>query len=485
MDKGSANQDGPRSSAPTFQFVTAAGDNIAGDAATRRRVRSHAMADYRRWSTPPKRKQTNSIDLDATPLLDGSVPPSLPLPQQSKNGPSSGLLCKSLSPLTLLDASRSDPFGTFPVDTSHRSRELWDHMYDGTCVMFRTMLDIGFLGIARESIALSQLLSTASRHLEHLRGNDNDRDCHKYTIKATSLLQQRLRHPSVCATDEVVAAVLAFCCDANIRRHPELLNIHMDGLSHILNCRGGIMSLDSSPLLRVMLYWVDINGSYLQDGNPRYAQPFANLEIRSQLSLTFLDQAGQASDDESPTLGVALSQVWYSLQELNEIIQAELSSRELWRDVLFPGFHISPILHALISLPRGTIYDSVDARIGECLRLAKIIYLTELRGKFGIDTIPGELYGSKLRLLLQDGNIIILGTRSRVHLAWALTVGACASCLNQDLRDCFTPLLSRMISLMGLKSFHDFKNMITGFLWSGDALGTSLDLLESRISFEI
>ncbi|KAB8067309.1 hypothetical protein BDV29DRAFT_200413 [Aspergillus leporis] len=307
MNARSLVQDGPQSSAPTFHFLRVAGNNVAGDAATRRRVLSHAMVDNQRRNRQPKQYMTSIIELGITPLLDGSRP--LSLPPQQRDG----------APLTLLDASRSDPFGTFPLDSSHRSRQLWDHMYDGSCVMFRTMLDIGFLDVVRESIALSQLLSTSSRHLGHLHGNDNEGDCHRYTIKATNLLQQRLRHPFNCATNEVAAAVLAFCCDANIRRDSEL---------------------------------VDIYGAYLQDSVPWYPQPFAILAARSQLTLI-------------RSIGSAGFEMFQSLQNLNKIMQAELRKRNLEKDVIFPGFHISPILHVLLSSSPGSVYDGVDMRIKE------------------------------------------------------------------------------------------------------------------------
>lgn len=140
--------------------------------------------------------------------------------------------------------------------------------------MFRTMLDIGFLDVVRETIALSQLLSASSKHLGHLYADDSSTDHYRYTVHATTLLQQRLGDPATCVSDEVVVAVLAFCCYAvrycshprpmlnwltrpikNMTRDPKLLNVHINGLSRILDCRGGAQSLDSNPLLRTMLYW--------------------------------------------------------------------------------------------------------------------------------------------------------------------------------------------------------------------------------------
>ncbi|PYH41023.1 uncharacterized protein BP01DRAFT_426680 [Aspergillus saccharolyticus JOP 1030-1] len=401
-------------SGPHFEFIAVAGDNVAGDAATRRRVRSHAMVDYRRRTAKPKRKEK------ASPLneIDTTSPsPARAIQGKQESRTDVDSLVIPYGRFSLLDASRSDPFGTFPIDCDRRTRRLWDHMYDGTCSMFRTMLDIGFLDVVRETIALSQLLSASSQHLGHLyKGSSTDH--FRYSIRATTLLQQRLQDPSTCVTDEVVIAVLAFCCYANLTRDPELLNVHMNGLSRILGSRGGVQSLDSKPLLRTMLYWVDVNGAYLQDSAPRYQQPFEILVDRSMLT-TSSYQFSQSLDDN--TDGDAfVSYIRQSLTELHMIMLSELTKRDLWYDILFPGFHISPILHVLLSQNRATVYVSMNERVVECFRLATVIYLTELRGKFGLDTIPGLLYGSKLLLLLRNMDLSLLSTSQQIYLVYAV-----------------------------------------------------------------
>ncbi|KAL3441069.1 hypothetical protein BJX65DRAFT_14823 [Aspergillus insuetus] len=460
-----------------YEFINVAGNNVAGDDTTRRRVRSHAMADFKRRSTQPKQNHNNTIELDVTPLLDGSL--QLTGRKSYAAGPEQSLMLRGPSPASLLDTYRSDPFGTFPINGTHRSRQLWDHMYDGTCPMFRTMSKIGFLDVIRETIALSQMLSASSRHLGLLLGSDST-DSYGYSIQATNNLQARLTDPAACTSDEVVSVVLAFACYANMFRDPDLLNIHMNGLDRILHCRGGMRSLDPNPLLRTMVYWVDVNGSYLQDIVPRYPQPFAILAVRSKLNIGFLNMPSHTADGEY-TAGIPISRLRDSILELHDIIRSDLSMRDLWTDIVFPGFHISPILHALLSLHRATVYDGLDDRLRECFRFAGVIYFTELRGLFGIDTIPGQLYGSKLRLFLQGFDLPVYAERTKFYLVWALTVGACASCLDQELKDWFTAQLSQALGVLQIPTFEDYKNIITDFLWSSEALGHSLDSLNDKL----
>ncbi|KAL3494386.1 hypothetical protein BJX62DRAFT_234263 [Aspergillus germanicus] len=438
--------DGPsrqnrQTSGMRFEFITVSGNNVAGDDSTRRRVRSHAMVDYKRRTTQPRETKNHTIELDVTPLLDGSLHPTDS--ELHTAGPEQALVLRALSPASLLDTYRSDPFGTFPINGTHRSRQLWDHMYDGTCPMFRTMSKIGFLDVIRQTIALSQMLSASSRHLGLLLGSDSA-DSYGYSIQATNSLQARLADPAACTSDEVISVVLAFACYANMFRDPDLLNIHINGLDRILDCRGGIRSLDPNPLLRTMVYWVDVNGSYLQDIVPRYPQPFTILAVRSKLHTGFLDQPSYTTDGEY-TAEIPIPQLRDSILELHDIIRSELSMRDLWTDIIFPGFHISPILHALLSQPRATVFDRLDGRLRECFRLAAVIYLTELRGLFGVDTIPGQLYGSKLRLFLQGVDLPVYAEPGNFYLVWALTVGACASCLDQELKDWFTFQLSQAL----------------------------------------
>jgi hypothetical protein len=190
----------------------------------------------------------------------------------------------------------------------------------------------------------------------------------------------------------------------------------------------------------------------------------------------------QLSSDERLEESVLVIRVCQRIKELHGIMIAELSVRNLWIDVIFPGFHLSPVLHDLLSVPRGTTYDSLKVRMRECFRLAAIIYVTELRGKFGIDTVPGRLYGSKLRVMLNSTNMAIDWDSSNIYLIWILTVGACSSCV-EDQRDWFVGSLSAMAQLTGMTGLHDLEAAVTGFLWCDEALGPPLRCLESRVTF--
>ncbi|UKZ53377.1 hypothetical protein TrVGV298_007169 [Trichoderma virens] len=97
-----------------FEFIVLSGDETGRDPETQRRVRSVAQANYRRQHPYERRQRT--VELDITPLLDGSI--------QSSNTFHNQVLPR---PSTLLDASRSDPFQSFGIGGDRRAHRLWDH----------------------------------------------------------------------------------------------------------------------------------------------------------------------------------------------------------------------------------------------------------------------------------------------------------------------------------------------------------------------
>lgn len=143
------------------------------------------------------------------------------------------------------------------------------------------MLAVGFIDIVRESTALAQMLSTSAWHIGGGGGADSDGgepdvDYARYSVVATRSLRQKLSRPTSRASDEVVVAVLAFAAyavrtwlsyilsvtkgmSANavqaLISDPGLIGIHLDGLSQVLGHRGGLMSVESMPVVRIMIFW--------------------------------------------------------------------------------------------------------------------------------------------------------------------------------------------------------------------------------------
>ncbi|RDW58468.1 hypothetical protein BP5796_12398 [Coleophoma crateriformis] len=464
------------SSQRNFEFITVSGSQLKGDPETQKRVRSHAQTDYRRKNPYPRRQI--SVQLD-TSLLDR--------PTQMPSLCGSGHLMTP-GPTTLLDASRSDPFSTFNVDRSSRSRRLWDHVYDGSCAKFRTLLEIGFLDLARETIAISPMLSASAWHLvHHLRcEQDPADDDAKYTMIAAHSLQQKLNNAATNTTDEVVITVLASAAYANMIKDPQLFRIHMNGLSQILRERARVCNLEFSPVLRMALFWIEVNGCFRADGTPQFPQPYSLLAARSQLAFSVSDLSQLSSNQafEAVEASPAVLHVRKMLRSLNEIIDAELLVQDLWSNVLFSVFNLTPLLHNLFSMARGSVHDAILIRQRECLRLAAILYINDIRGRFDFEPGSGMLYGSKLQMMLNSPGMMPSWSRSNVSCIWILTVAACSDCLFDDLRSHFVARLSECVQMAGISSLEDFSATIKEFGWCEGAFGQVLYSLSSQIRFD-
>ena len=213
-----------------LEFINYTDPQSAKSASNRQRVRSQAMRAYHRRADAPKRSK-NEIELDISPLL-----------QRQQREPEHQMT----SPLDMLDASRMDPFFNYPIEMGYRERELYTHckfefrhgvqrcsshsypveiqdvniddlvcaVYDETCILFRTMRDMGFFNRIRPTSAFCQMLAISSWHLDHLNTSYVVNDHLKYSLKATQLLQEELNNSDQRASDDAIGAVLAFTCCA-------------------------------------------------------------------------------------------------------------------------------------------------------------------------------------------------------------------------------------------------------------------------------
>ena len=154
---------------------------------------------------------------------------------------------------------------------------------------------------------------------------------------------------------------------------------------------------------------------------------------------------------------------------------------DLWHDVLFSHFHLTPALHDLLSMPRCSSQDDVHTRRREVFRLAAIIYLTELRKRFGIDDAPAIIYDTKLTMVLVTLDMAESWGKSNIFLIWSLVVAASCSCIHREFRPLHLQRLTTALRTTGVKDFDELWAMVCNFMWSEAAMATSLAALESQL----
>ncbi|PVH99417.1 hypothetical protein DM02DRAFT_672732 [Periconia macrospinosa] len=256
---------GPASQA-NWQFVTISHPLKEQTESTRRRIRSQASRHHHQRMRALKEQgrrilRKDEIELDTALLLRAA--PTVDNYLSEFRGIASEVHSKQLTAPP--GFGRFDPFFNPPIQMHYREYELFDHLFDQSCVMFRAMHDISFFNRARMTVAFRQLLAMSSWHLSHLNQNRPDNEYLKLSISATQELQKQIDHPLLRCTDDAVIAVLVFLCCANLINDTTAFIIHRNGLRLMLDLRGGIQTLDATPGLRIMLYWADVNGSCLQD----------------------------------------------------------------------------------------------------------------------------------------------------------------------------------------------------------------------------
>ncbi|KAL6872179.1 hypothetical protein J3F83DRAFT_638975 [Trichoderma novae-zelandiae] len=453
---------------PQFEFITVSGTNIRGDSETRRRVRSRAQADYRRRNPPPPRNAL-TIDLDVGSWLQALSRDAAPRPEHHAHLPvalrstSQASETIEMSPTEHDLTDGRDGAGIFlliPPDQRSRARQLWNHLYGGGCVIFKSMIEIGFLDILQGSASLTQMLSSSAWHRKQMSTGDHESsvDYARYSLMATRALRRRLDDPAERASLETIIAILTFAAFANLTSNPQLINVHLDGLSHAISGVGGLIMLGQLPVIWLMMYWIDIRGSYLQDSKPRFPQPYDILSAESKLWITPMPSPNALNSNCTLVEDPAVAHIFDTIQQVTKIInsEAEAQGHAFWRTVLFPGFHFAPILHNLLSLPRDT--NGIASRFSkrrECFRLAGILYISEIRGKFGMDNTGATSFAYKLLRLLKSREMFVSWEIDNPFLLWALIVGSASLCIPETLRLEFMELLSQYPSIIGTESLRD------------------------------
>lgn len=91
-------------------------------------------------------------------------------------------------------------------------------MHKGTCVVFRVMIEVGFLDLLRGSAALVQMLASSAWHVANADGTagmaKGNEEYARYSVMATSSLRRMLYEPGHRADVETVIAILTFAAYA-------------------------------------------------------------------------------------------------------------------------------------------------------------------------------------------------------------------------------------------------------------------------------
>jgi hypothetical protein len=170
------------------------------------------------------------------------------------------------------------------------------------------------------------------------------------------------------------------------------------------------------------------------------------------------------------------------LKDVQAEILQQMRQRPIWKDLIFPGYHISPILGNLLTL--RPIEDSFHSatRTLEAFRLGAILYTSNLRACFGIDVVAGaRIYSDKLRALLfisshgmDSGAVIDPGLS-----IWILAVAFSSKCLPIEDRDAFRGALEATLTEARIANTDSLMVVLSQFVWSEEIFHFETQIVKS------
>ena len=185
------------------------------------------------------------------------------------------------------------------------------------------------------------------------------------------------------------------------------------------------------------------------------------------------------SSDDTLHQTATVTRICESLRQANAIINRHVAAEQdgFWRNALFPQFHLAPILHDLLSMPRSSDSGDITVRRKECFRLAAIIYIAGLQARFGVDRFGAATYVDKLELALRCGDLTYSWGVDNPFLRWILVVTATSACIADAMRRELINLLSSHVSTLGLHGTGELAAMFPRSLWCESALGSFSSIL--------
>lgn len=222
-----------------------------------------------------------------------------------------------------------------------------------------------------------------------------------------------------------------------------------------------------------------------KDSAPQFPQPHNLLAARSQLSfpLPALDEISAPGVDESAMENPMVTQTCDMLHDVNGIITKKLSTRRegFWYDVTFALYHLTPVMHSLLAIPRASMHDPLPFRRNECFRLACILYIANLQRKFDPEPGTGMLYGSKLKLMFDKEDIMPSSSSLRTLFLGILTVVACSSCLFTDLKVYLDARLREALHTNEFPPSESLSRILNGEMWCREAFQKEMHTLTSEL----
>jgi hypothetical protein len=235
----------------------------------------------------------------------------------------------------------------------------------------------------------------------------------------------------------------------------------------MLELRGGLASIESISSIRLSLFWIEHNISAARDTVPRFLPPFHLLKnqysaLSESRGLVHREKAVQTGG-VTDLLSDEMMDILTELSVLTMALSADSAQRVSWDDPNFPGFAFYPTLYKLLAIQTISNENNFRDAVQEMCRLGGILFLAEVRRKFGISPIVTHVQTTKLRRLL-DTNHMLRGEELDCIRIWAIVMACCAEPTEAN-RAWAVRALIRSSVFSRYQSWDNLINMISNLWW--------------------
>ncbi|CAG8977240.1 hypothetical protein HYALB_00007936 [Hymenoscyphus albidus] len=503
MDNPGLDKENNSSSSKSFPFIVST-DQSKPDKKTRKLVKQHVMRDIalaRRKGNKNFRSPHIQIPLVVPEINGGDW---LPLASEPKidNQEVNQIVERILAPspsLERLGAGIFDPILPYPIEMDHTSRGLIDNVFDTRMNTMKPYRDAFFHIAIHDRSAFFQLLANTELLRNSQKAYESDGKAQisytaaKYHAKAIKLANSRLPNSEDAVSDGIISTVLIMAVYNHILQDFKSWNIHMSGLKRILELRGGIETLQTTPILRLLISWHDISGSYAHDQEPHFPYPIISLPTLPTPDVPPLAPVQHLINTFSSSSYTAVAQNLLTFHSYHEILRYENNWPEgrLISDKVVSGFWMNRIIQILLCL-KGPMYSpnsflegveetgnstkELDLQtLAEIWRLGALLYLAEIRRRMGTWPVRTEVYVSKVQRIFRRYDVSNSQVWRGVGVLklWVLVL-AIFEARNVGERSLLIEDLRSVMCHEHLSSYEELRSALHGMFWDGSIFDEKL-----------
>jgi hypothetical protein len=244
-----------------------------------------------------------------------------------------------------------------------------------------------------------------------------------------------------------------------------------------------LTSIESAIYIRLSLFWIELNICAAQDTIPRYPPPFHLIKnqystAHESYGLQHRDRAMQVSGLSSLLPSTEMLDVLTELSFLTVALTVESPLRVSWDADNFPGFGFYPTLHKLLSIQIASTQDCSGDPLQEMCRLGAILFLAEVRRKFGISPVVTNVQSSKLHTLL-DNNEILWAKELDPIRDWTVLIAGCAADKEADRSWAVQTLIQSSVAL-DYRTRDGLRDMASRMWWIDEVFLSKTQELQSE-----